>query len=110
MSISDSTDFQGNAVAIDPHGCGCTDCGTGYAVALDDLTSLGRLAEQAVAGRRLINRTSRPLLLDRQALEIRLLPKEYPDRWRYADNDIITVSSGADAPTGEPRPAPDSTP
>ncbi|MEU6191351.1 hypothetical protein [Nocardia sp. NPDC047038] len=108
MSISDYTDFKDNAVAIDPPGCRCTDCQIGHSVALDDPCSLDLLAEQAVAGRRLINRTDGPLLLVRDTPAICPLPRHFPHRWRHAKDAMVTVSG--ETSMAHPTSDQDSTP
>jgi hypothetical protein len=51
------TGFTGNAIAIDPAGCGCTDCILRYAIHVNDTANMERLAKAAVAGRKVVNRS-----------------------------------------------------
>lgn len=54
------TEFEGNAFAIDPEGCGCTDCITGQAFHPSDEWNLKKVLAQ---GRELINRTGHEVIL-----------------------------------------------
>lgn len=60
MPLPARTDFRGNAFAIDPEGCGCTDCLTGEAVHPSNVIKLREIIE---AGRSLINRTGHEVIL-----------------------------------------------
>jgi hypothetical protein len=53
------TEFRGNAFAIDPDDCGCTDCITGEAFHPSD----SRLCTAIQQGRTLINRTGHEVIL-----------------------------------------------
>ncbi|MDE1673803.1 hypothetical protein [Nocardia gipuzkoensis] len=54
------TEFNGNALAIDPDDCGCTDCLIGQALHPSDTWRLNTAIEQ---GRTLINRTGHEVIL-----------------------------------------------
>jgi len=51
------TEFQDNAIAIDPTGCGCTDCIIGDSIPLDSPSS-DALLDIVLRNRPFINRTS----------------------------------------------------
>lgn len=56
------TAFIDNGIALDPPDCGCLDCGLGHAIPFD----VGRtdaLAQAALGGRRVYNRTGLDLVL-----------------------------------------------
>lgn len=58
----ETTDFDADALGIDPVGCGCTDCLVGYSVPFDS-PRMNALADAYVAGRRIVNRTNYMLVL-----------------------------------------------
>ena len=56
------TDWPDNALGVDPEGCGCTDCLIGASVPFDS-PRMRQLAEAALAGRPIRNRTDYALVL-----------------------------------------------
>ncbi|WP_280412611.1 hypothetical protein [Nocardia asiatica] len=61
MAIKQFTVFRNNAIAIDPSGCGCTDCLCGDSIPyvfVDD----EELVTQIMRGREVINRTDTELM------------------------------------------------
>lgn len=58
--IQDRTRFPQNGFAIDPRGCGCTDCLTGQAFSPEDRACLEAAIQQ---GRTLYNRTGHEVIL-----------------------------------------------
>lgn len=56
------TDFEGDALACDPSGCGCMDCIVGASVPLDS-PRMHELAKAVANGRRFVNRSGEHLAL-----------------------------------------------
>ena len=57
-----TTDWPDNAIGIDPEGCGCTVCLVGASVPIDS-PRIHDLAQAAIAGRAVRNRTDYALVL-----------------------------------------------
>ena len=58
------TDFDGNALGIDPAGCGCVDCLVGNSIPYDNTAQMNKLARAVAAGtRKVINRTNYSLIV-----------------------------------------------
>lgn len=90
--MRDETDFLDNAIAVDPPTCGCTDCIVGNSVNLDE-DGMRELAVQALLGRRVINRTGRPLILLAAEGELRPLPEDAPHKWRFSKSGVTVLAS-----------------
>lgn len=63
FGLREQTDFIGDAIGIDPYGCGCTDCLVGNSIPLDNEWRMGQLAKAAAAGRQVINRSGQNFAL-----------------------------------------------
>ena len=50
------TDFDGDALGLDPGGCGCTDCLVGNSIPIDS-PRMKDLAQAAANGRKIVNRS-----------------------------------------------------
>lgn len=60
------TEFNDNAIGIDPEGCGCTDCIVGNSIPEDNTDMVQKLVNAHLnAGRRIINRTSSNIIVYR---------------------------------------------
>lgn len=90
--MRDQTDFIDNAIAVDPPTCGCTDCIVGNSVNLDE-DGMPELAAQALLGRRVINRTSRPVILLRAERVLIPLPEDAPHKWRFSKSGVTVLAS-----------------
>lgn len=77
MPLPARTEFRGNAFAIDPEDCGCTDCLIGWAVHPSDVIKLREIIE---AGRWLINRTGHEVIL--------------PNGYRLDDDEVWQPGAG----------------
>lgn len=81
------TDFTGDAIGIDPAGCGCTDCLVGNSVPVDS-PKMAALARAVAAGRKLVNRSGQHLaLIERYTgdLEFVELPRAHSILGFYLD-------------------------
>lgn len=61
--LNDITDFIGNAIGIDPSGCGCTDCIVGHSIPEDSSYLEELLRAHVEEGRDIVNRTYASALL-----------------------------------------------
>lgn len=61
--LNDTTDFIGNAIGIDPSGCGCTDCIVGNSIPEDSSYLDELLRAHVEEGRDIVNRTYASALL-----------------------------------------------
>lgn len=61
--LNDTTDFIGNAIGIDPSGCGCTDCIVGNSIPEDSSYLDELLRAHVEEGRGIVNRTYARVLL-----------------------------------------------
>lgn len=92
--MRDRTDFKDNAIGIDPRGCCCTDCVVGNSVPFSNKVAVKTIARQALRGRRVINRSSIPLVLVWNREDIIEVPEDAVDRWRFSKDQIQRVSWG----------------
>lgn len=64
--IPETTEFTGNAIGIDPDNCGCTDCLVSNSVPANDTDMVQKIVNAHLnAGRKIINRTSAPMVIYR---------------------------------------------
>lgn len=61
--LNDTTDFIGNAIGIDPSGCGCTDCLVGNSIPENSSDVEELLRAHVEEGREIVNRTYASVLL-----------------------------------------------
>lgn len=92
--MRDRTDFKDNAIGIDPRGCCCTDCVVGNSVPFSNKVAVKTIAGQALRGRRVINRSSIPLVLVWDREDIIEVPEDAVDKWRFSKDQIKRVSWG----------------
>lgn len=61
--LREDTEFIGNAIGIDPSGCGCTDCIVGNSMPSDDYKIDELIKAHLDGGRKIVNRTSGTIIM-----------------------------------------------
>lgn len=61
--LREDTEFIGNAIGIDPIGCGCTDCIVGNSMPEDDYNIDELIKAHLDGGRKIVNRTSGTIIM-----------------------------------------------
>lgn len=62
--LREETEFDGNAIGLDPSDCGCTDCIVGNSIPESDISSIRELLqEHFTEGRKIVNRTYASVLV-----------------------------------------------